>query len=244
MTHSQTRSTKLPKATAPGHGPAGTESRTSGKLVVLREGRELAIETGSDDILVLVRGVATIETQWPEFRHVQAILFPEGAIAGAGVPPSTFLCARTSVEVVRYDGRAVTSGAVPEFAMRLMRQVGLQQARNTVMETAIAKLNAQERLATLLFNLSLYIGARVPGGTMLEIPLSRTDLADHLGLNADTLSRTFSELKAKGLVDSVGRLKMVLPDLAALKQLSPLAATLEALARTSALVVEGELAQG
>ena len=36
---------------------------------------------------------------------------------------------------------------------------------------------------------------------MLKLPLSRTDLADYLGLTIETVSRSLSQLKRDGMID-------------------------------------------
>jgi CRP/FNR family transcriptional regulator len=61
------------------------------------------------------------------------------------------------------------------------------------------------------------------------MPLSRTDMADYLGLNADTLSRTMSRLRASGLISHPERHRAVVRDFAALAALSPAAPSLMAL---------------
>lgn len=59
--------------------------------------------------------------------------------------------------------------------------------------------------------------------------MSRNDIADYLALNADTLSRIMSRLKARGLIAQTGRSRIVVPNWKSLCEESPVAGTLTAL---------------
>jgi CRP/FNR family transcriptional regulator len=95
---------------------------------------------------------------------------------------------------------------------------------------AVGQFDCQQRVATYLMELAMRTGARAPsGGLAFEMPLSRTDMADYLGLNADTLSRTMSRLRASGLVSHPERHRAVIRDLDALAALTPAAHSIRAL---------------
>ena len=47
----------------------------------------------------------------------------------------------------------------------------------------------------------------------LDLPMSRGDIADYLGLTIETVSRTFTTLKEEGLIDLPSAQHVVLPDL-------------------------------
>ena len=78
--------------------------------------------------------------------------------------------------------------------------------------------NAREKVATFL----LGIAARTPGfGNRVELPMMRRDIADHLGLTIETVSRTIAELARDGVIGLPGRSRtFALRDLAALRHLS------------------------
>jgi CRP/FNR family transcriptional regulator, anaerobic regulatory protein len=61
---------------------------------------------------------------------------------------------------------------------------------------------------------------------VFDMPLSRTEIADYLGLNADTLSRTMSRLRSSGVLNHTKRNRAVLRDFRALAALSPAARAL------------------
>jgi DNA-binding transcriptional regulator YhcF (GntR family) len=57
----------------------------------------------------------------------------------------------------------------------------------------------------------------------LNLPVSRTDMADHLGLNPDTLSRIMTGLRTAGVIETVSRHHLIVRDWQALRARSPLA---------------------
>lgn len=56
--------------------------------------------------------------------------------------------------------------------------------------------SAIEKLAYFLLD----VAKRVPNSTRLNLPMSRTDIGDYLGLSSETVSRTFTTLRQQGLI--------------------------------------------
>jgi CRP-like cAMP-binding protein len=82
----------------------------------------------------------------------------------------------------------------------------------------LGRKNAQERLASFLLTMAERLD-RVEGGRIvLDLPMSRRDIGDSLGLTIETISRQFSELRAAGLVETSGRSRVVLNDPGALAE--------------------------
>ncbi len=73
----------------------------------------------------------------------------------------------------------------------------------------IGRRTAAEKLAAFLLCLRQQANA---GGTQIRIPMSRGDIADFLGLTVHTVSRTFSELVRRGLIEIDGRNSIVATD--------------------------------
>ena len=60
----------------------------------------------------------------------------------------------------------------------------------------LGRQNAIERIAAFLIEMS----ERQGGLRQLELAMSRTDVADYLGLTIETVSRVFSKLKQTGVI--------------------------------------------
>jgi CRP/FNR family nitrogen fixation transcriptional regulator len=75
---------------------------------------------------------------------------------------------------------------------------------------------AQERVAGFL----LEMAARVPGGNAVELPMSRQDIADYLGLTIETVSRTFTLLENTAAIEVSTSRRIVLRNRSALNRLA------------------------
>lgn len=70
----------------------------------------------------------------------------------------------------------------------------------------LGRKTAAERVASFLLAWAERLENCAPGrlpvsGTVLNLPLMRTDLADYLGITIETVSRTLSQLKRDGLIE-------------------------------------------
>ena len=74
---------------------------------------------------------------------------------------------------------------------------------------------AQERVAGFL----LEMAARAPAGEV-ELPMSRQDIADYLGLTIETVSRTLTQLENSAAIAVPSSRRIVLRNQAALSRLN------------------------
>jgi CRP/FNR family transcriptional regulator, nitrogen fixation regulation protein len=76
--------------------------------------------------------------------------------------------------------------------------------------------SAQERVAGFL----LEMADRVSGGGAVELPMSRQDIADYLGLTIETVSRTLTQLEKTAAIELPTSRRIVLRNRSALKRLN------------------------
>jgi CRP-like cAMP-binding protein len=76
--------------------------------------------------------------------------------------------------------------------------------------------NAQERIATFL----LEMAERAFAGDAVELPMSRQDIADHLGLTIETVSRTLTQLEHDAAIELPTSRRIVLRNRSALTRLN------------------------
>ena len=90
------------------------------------------------------------------------------------------------------------AGCSAELMTAMIRRLDQAQAHMVLLGCK----NAREKVATFL----LGIAARTPGfGNQVELPMMRRDIADHLGLTIETVSRTIAELARDGVIGLPGR---------------------------------------
>jgi CRP-like cAMP-binding protein len=75
--------------------------------------------------------------------------------------------------------------------------------------------SAEERVAGFLIEMA----RRSTKTASVELPMSRQDIADYLGLTIETVSRTFTQLEHVGLIALPTSRRVVLRNYNALKQL-------------------------
>jgi CRP/FNR family nitrogen fixation transcriptional regulator len=80
----------------------------------------------------------------------------------------------------------------------------------------LGRQTAQERLAWFLLNLS----ERSSDNADLDLPMSRLDIADYLGLTIETVSRSISQFKRQQLISVSGSHKVTLQKIEALEALA------------------------
>ncbi|MCJ2049172.1 helix-turn-helix domain-containing protein [Methylobacterium sp. J-070] len=81
--------------------------------------------------------------------------------------------------------------------------------------SVLGRASATQKLAYFLIDLM----CRVSAGRSIELPMSRTDIGDYLGLSSETVSRTFTTLRQDGLISTRGRYVTLL-DPGALQRMS------------------------
>jgi CRP-like cAMP-binding protein len=87
----------------------------------------------------------------------------------------------------------------PALADRLIELAAAELARAHEQMLLLGRMNAQEKVAWLLMQLALRCDADDDRPTF-RLPITRQEMADHLGLTIETVSRTMTRLKEDGLI--------------------------------------------
>jgi CRP/FNR family nitrogen fixation transcriptional regulator len=86
--------------------------------------------------------------------------------------------------------------ADPAFGEELMASMLTSLDRAHEHMVLLGRKTALEKLATFL----LELGRRMSHGDRVELPMQRSDIADHLGLTIETVSRTLTQMVRDGLI--------------------------------------------
>jgi CRP/FNR family nitrogen fixation transcriptional regulator len=105
----------------------------------------------------------------------------------------------------------------PELGDQVMSSMmrSLERAHDHMM--LLGRKTAQEKVASFLLDMS----RRVSKGDRFDLPMQRTDIADHLGLTIETVSRTLTQFAREGLIKlAAASRSVVLCDKDALRRLN------------------------
>ena len=81
----------------------------------------------------------------------------------------------------------------------------------------LGRKTASERIASFLLEMAERLPQARPG--VLDLPMSRTDMADHLGLTIETVCRVLAHLRREGTL-AIERGSVTIRDAAALRQMA------------------------
>lgn len=103
-----------------------------------------------------------------------------------------------------------------EMARQLWGQTvsHLQRAQSHML--LLGRKNAQERIAAFLMEMA----SRLETSGSVELPMSRQDIADYLGLTIETVSRTLTQLERDGLISIPVSRRIMLNDRTALSDMN------------------------
>ena len=123
--------------------------------------------------------------------------------------------AETKVLVIKHSAVMALADRDKNVARELwaMTRRDLQRVQEHIL---LLIKTAQERLASFL----LEMANRLPGGNAVDLPMSRQDIADYLGLTIETVSRTFTQLENAATIEVPTSRRIVLRNRPALNRLN------------------------
>jgi CRP/FNR family transcriptional regulator, nitrogen fixation regulation protein len=151
-------------------------------------------------------------------RQIGAFLLPGdmfGLEAGDAHGSSAEAVADSVILVIKRSAVVALAARDPEVA-REMWTLTAQELGRAQNHMLLLIRNAQERIAAFL----LEMAARAPGADSVELPMSRQDIADYLGLTIETVSRTLTQLEAEAAIALPTSRRIVLRNRSALNELS------------------------
>jgi CRP/FNR family transcriptional regulator, anaerobic regulatory protein len=114
----------------------------------------------------------------------------------------------SDVTLIRFSRTAVERlvEQQPQLARRLLGLISNSLSIAQAQMMMLGRKNAVERVASFL----LEMAEREGEGDQISLPMTRADIADHLGLSTETVSRTFTALKTEGIIKLLGADQVVM----------------------------------
>ncbi|WP_026279080.1 fumarate/nitrate reduction transcriptional regulator Fnr [Thioalkalivibrio sp. ARh3] len=122
------------------------------------------------------------------------------AIHSGKHPVSAVALESTSVCAVPFTHVDDLADKLPTFRQHMMNVMSKGLAQDESVHALLAQRTAEQRLATFLVTLSERHRARGLSPERFYLPMSRADIANHLGLTQETISRLFTQLRKQGVI--------------------------------------------
>ncbi|PRY23234.1 CRP-like cAMP-binding protein [Aliiruegeria haliotis] len=206
----------------PGHSQAAKQKH------FMKRGRRLD-SCESDTCMkfwVVVHGTAATCTAFEDGRRQIVGLETAGEticslMAGPGT--QNWLEALSDCIVCEIDlsGNARELQGDPEFLATTFHVVHRRLERTQNHITTLGRLDSVERVTLFLAEMAIRSGATRAKPQLVTLPMSREDIADYLGLNAETVSRILSRLKKSRMVKFLSPSEFIVPDLGELERRLP-----------------------
>jgi CRP/FNR family nitrogen fixation transcriptional regulator len=150
----------------------------------------------ADSIYRVVSGAVRVARLLADGRRQISDFYLPGDVFGveldAGRVSTAEAIGETVVVVARRSSVASDSDQGPRLCRHALRE--LRRCQDHVL--TLGRRCATERLASFLIDLT----QRLETDDEFDLPMSRQDIADYLGLTIETVSRTMTQLQSEGLI--------------------------------------------
>ncbi|MBD3763883.1 MAG: Crp/Fnr family transcriptional regulator [Rhodobacterales bacterium] len=174
-----------------------------------------------DFVASVVTGVATLtQTMEDGRRQMVGMLLPSDFVGRPGRQNAAYdVTATTDLVMCCFRKKPFEElmATTPHIAQRLLEMTldELDAAREWML--LLGRKTAREKIASLLAiigrrDAALHL-ARRSGPMVFDLPLTREEMADYLGLTLETVSRQVSALKRDGVIQLEGKRHIIVPNL-------------------------------
>ena len=180
----------------------------------------------AESFFIVQSGSVKLTQVTPEGHQVVLRLIgagdPFGGVAafGGGAYPVSAE-AVTDVTALEWPGQIMASlmETYPKLVINAVRFVAARLHELQVQYRQLATEKVERRVARALLRLGEQAGRRTEAGILIDLPLSREDIAQMTGTTLYTVSRIISRFEADGLVEA-GRQHIVIRDVQALTSIA------------------------
>jgi len=193
-----------------------------GTVVLVGRDQEVYAEGDAADYCykVVAGAVRTLKLM-PDGRRQVSEFYLAGDLLGFEDCETRYLTAEAASDatLIRYPRRRIEAQAETDAVLaRKLRDLASGSLRNCHKQMLLlGRKSAQERIATFLLDMA----ERSPQGHdhVIELPMSRSDIADHLGLTLETVSRVLNRLHRDDVINLVSAHRVELVDHEALEEM-------------------------
>ena len=173
-----------------------------------------------DFVASVVSGIATLtQTMEDGRRQMVGLLLPSDFVGRPGRAQAAYdVTAVTDLVMCCFRKRPFEEliGSTPNVSQRLLEMTldELDAAREWML--LLGRKTAREKISSLLAIIArrdATLNLRVPKGRIsFDLPLTREEMSDYLGLTLETVSRQMSALKRDGVIELEGKRRISIPE--------------------------------
>lgn len=112
---------------------------------------------------------------------------------------------------VSFEMFTIQTSENPRQLVRTLRTIGYSMARDIDHADMLARKSPSERIALFLHLMSTRLSSAGDSGTQFSLPMTREEIGRFLGIATETVSRGFTRLQGKGLIN-VDRRRVIIRD--------------------------------
>jgi len=183
-----------------GEAPEALYIIRTGKVKVLRH------STDGKDVVLRVGGAGHL-------------LGTVAVFDGGGYPGTAQVIEECTALVIARNDCLTLVNRYPVFALAVISDLGSRLRSSAEQIRSLAVERVEQRIARVLLKLADTAGSDSPEGRVIEMPLTRQDVADMTGTTVETAIRVMSKFRRLELIKT-RRGKVVLVELAALQEIS------------------------
>ncbi|WP_427963395.1 helix-turn-helix domain-containing protein [Altererythrobacter sp.] len=202
----------------------GRELRDLSNEIALKKGKTAPLDHSINLTVYLASGATKLVAHAKGGRE-QIVAFHFGgdiiSVPADAMHASSLVALKDSLLIVFPSREFYDRGASEPAILRPLldrAQTALHRCRDKAV--GLGRKNARERVASFLLSMAERMESVEEEALVLDLPMSRRDIADSLGLTIETVSRQFGELRDAGLVLTGGRSRVRLCDPAALADMA------------------------
>lgn len=207
--------------------PTGMETLRSMARIALFPNRSVVFDQGSvlRNVFIITRGMVRLFRLMPDGRRqITGFLGPGDLLGGIKVKANAHCSAQAISDLVvcGFDRSSFSAflQANPTLCMTLLVVATDEIEAQYDHAMLLGRKHAAERIAAFLLLLSARWKPIGLNPNVVGLPMPRSDIADHLGLTIETVSRTFAKFKQSGLIEVPDAKTVILSNAPALYDLA------------------------
>jgi CRP/FNR family transcriptional regulator, nitrogen oxide reductase regulator len=177
-------------------------------LYVVRSGKVKVVRHSTDGKDVVLRVVGPGQ-----------LLGSVAVFDGGGYPGTAQAIEECTMLVISRNDCLTLVTRFPVFALTVINDMGIRLRSSAEQIRSLAVERVEQRIARTLLKLGQSAGVETPDGRVIEMPLTRQDVADMTGTTVETAIRVMSKFRRLEIIRT-RRGKVVLVDLESLQEIA------------------------